>query len=597
MRRTTVPATGARSCRTRLAAAGSAIAVAAATVAGLTVTLAGPASAASGLTANWYESAPYYYTLDAAAPDLGQVMSATGEKAFELAFILAPNGGGCTPTWDGTDTVSSDTQVAAVISEVRADGGDVSVSAGGYGGTKLGQECGTASATAAAYQSVISKYALHAIDFDLEEPEIENAAAIADELGAAQILQTNNPGLLVSVTIPTATSGANYFGQLLLNQAKSDGFVPADFSLMPFDGGFAGAAAQQTALTDFNAQLVATFGWSSAVAWNHEGISQMNGQTDTGEHFAQTDFAGNLSFAESHNMSRYTFWDVNRDVECNPPNNNGKLSGDCSSVTQNNFDFTKYDTQFATWAPTTLPPVPPQPACVSAQFSATQVYTQGMEVSYGGHNWTAAYWTQGGTPPTDSGAWVDDGPCGGSGSSASASPSHSASASASPSASASASPSASAPPSASASASASASPTGTSSGGNLVANGSFSTGALSPWTCDSGTATVVSSPTAAGAAHALQGTPTSSDDAQCSQVISVAPSHTYTLSGQLDGSYVYLGVSGTGTTDTSTWTPGTSGFQTLSVSFTTGASTKSVTVYVHGWYAEPVYYADGISVQ
>jgi chitinase len=130
-----------------------------------------------------------------------------------------------------------------------------------------------------------------------------------------------------------------------------------------------------------------------------------------------------------------------------------------------------------------------------------------------------------------------------------------------------------------------------------VTNGSFGTGALSPWTCDSGTATVVNSPTASGDAHALQGTPTNSDNAQCSQVITVAPSHTYTLSAQLDGSYVYLGVSGTGGTDTSTWTPGTSGFQTLSVSFTTGASTTSVTVYVHGWYAEPVYYADGISVQ
>jgi chitinase len=84
------------------------------------------AAAANPLTANWYESAPCYYTLDSTAPDLGQVMAATGEKAFELAFVLAPNGGGCTPTWDGTDPVSSDTQVAAVISEVRADGDEAS---------------------------------------------------------------------------------------------------------------------------------------------------------------------------------------------------------------------------------------------------------------------------------------------------------------------------------------------------------------------------------------------------------------------------------------------------------------------------------------
>ena len=59
--------------------------------------------------------------LDNNPPDLGTVMAATGQKAFELAFILAPNGGGCTPTWDGTAPVSSDTAVAAVINTVRAD--------------------------------------------------------------------------------------------------------------------------------------------------------------------------------------------------------------------------------------------------------------------------------------------------------------------------------------------------------------------------------------------------------------------------------------------------------------------------------------------
>src|SRR5262245_49805274 len=48
------------------------------------------ASAAAPLTANWYESAPYYLTLDPGAPDLTQVMAATGQRAFELAFILAP---------------------------------------------------------------------------------------------------------------------------------------------------------------------------------------------------------------------------------------------------------------------------------------------------------------------------------------------------------------------------------------------------------------------------------------------------------------------------------------------------------------------------
>jgi chitinase len=368
------------------------------------------------LTANWYESAPYYSTLDSNAPDPGQVMSATGQKAFDLGFILAGNGG-CSPAWDGTDPVSSDTQVAAVIGQVRGAGGDVIVSAGGYNGTKLGQVCGSAAATAAAYQQVISAYGLHAIDFDLEEPEIENSAAIANELGAAQILQQNNPGLFVSVTIPATTTGANYFGQQLLNEASSLGFVPNDYTIMPFDGGFSGGSSQVTALQDFNAQLSSTFGWTSAQAYAHEGFSGMNGRTDTGEYFYQSDFQTVLSFAQSSGMSRFTYWSVNRDRQCNPVDNNGVTSSECSGVAQNPWDFTAYTVAFANSAPVTPPTPTPTPTptppggCTAAPWSASTAYSGGAVVSYSGHQWTASQWNYDEVPGGASGAWNDDGTC------------------------------------------------------------------------------------------------------------------------------------------------------------------------------------------
>src|SRR5580693_330117 len=351
--------------RPLIATAGTAL-LAVTCIAGVAVARESAAHAATtaALSNNWYESAPYYSVLDSNAPDLGAVMSATGQKAFDMAFILA-DGGGCTPAWNGTDAVSGDTQVAAVINEVRSDGGDVIVSAGGYNGTKLGQVCGTAAATAAAYQQVISAYGLHAFDFDLEEPEIENSAAIANELGAAQILQNNNPGLFISVTIPSTTSGANYFGQQLLDEAKTLGFTPNDYTIMPFDGGFNGGSSQVTALQDFNAQLVSTFGWSSSVAYAHEGFSGMNGRTDSAEYFYQSDFQTVLSFAQSVGLGRYTFWSVNRDRECNPPDNNGNLSSECSSVTQNAWDFTAFTVAFAKSAPVTEPTPTPTPTPTS----------------------------------------------------------------------------------------------------------------------------------------------------------------------------------------------------------------------------------------
>jgi chitinase len=389
------------------------------------------AATTTALSSNWYAAAPYLMPLQNDPPDPTAVMAATGIKAFQLAFILAPNSGGCTPTWDGTNPVSTDTTVAATIAAVRAAGGDVSVSIGGYNGTKLGQVCGTPAATAAAYQQVITQYGLHAIDFDLEEPEYENATAVANEIGAAQILQQNNPGLYVSVTTPGTTAGTGWFGEQMLDQAKADGFTPNNFSIMPFDGGFNGAASQISALQAFNTILMNTFGWTSAQAYAHEGISMMNGRSDTGEYFYQSDFQTVLNFAESVGLARYTNWSVNRDQQCTPVDDNGQTSGTCSSVPQQPWDFTKFSVEFAGATPPVSSPTPtptgtatatPTPtstptstptggACTAAAWSSTTAYTGGAVVSYGGDQWTAKWWTQNDIPGGPAGVWTNDGPC------------------------------------------------------------------------------------------------------------------------------------------------------------------------------------------
>src|SRR5690242_9034874 len=296
--------------RSRLAAIGLAAATFAATAASLVL---GAPSATAALSNNWYAAAPYLMPVSNNPPDPITVLNATGQKAFQLAFILAPNGGGCSPTWDGTRAVSSDTDAANLISRIRAAGGDVSVSIGGYGGTKLGQTCASPDATAAAYQQVVTKYQLRAMDFDLEEPEYENATAVHNELGAAQILQRNNPGLFVSITTAATADGTGFFGKLLLQDAKSLGFTPNNYSIMPFDGGFNGVGAQVTALENFHGVLMSTFGWDSATAYAREGASLMNGRSDGAELFPQSAFETVLSYATSHHLARYTFWSVNRD--------------------------------------------------------------------------------------------------------------------------------------------------------------------------------------------------------------------------------------------------------------------------------------------
>ncbi|MEV6445443.1 chitinase [Amycolatopsis sp. NPDC051716] len=399
--------------RSRLAAVGLAAATFAATAVSLVL---GAPSATAALSNNWYAAAPYLMPQSNNPPDPVTVMNATGLKAFQLAFILAPNGGGCSPTWDGTSAVSSDTAVAGVISRIRGAGGDVSVSVGGYGGTKLGQTCGTVAATAAAYQQVITKYSLKAIDFDLEEPEYENTAAIANELGAAKTLQASNPGLFVSVTMPGTAAGTGWFGTQLIDQAKSIGFTPNNFSIMPFDGGFNGGSSQVSALEAFHGLLMSHLGWDSATAYAHEGFSGMNGKSDAAEMFYTSDFQTVYDYATSHGLGRFTFWSVNRDRACSGTTDNGV----CSNVPQNDWDFTKFSVRFAGATPpqttppvTTTPTTPGNGSCTAAEWDRTKVYVKDNVVSHNSHKWTAKWWTQGEEPGTTGewGVWQDNGAC------------------------------------------------------------------------------------------------------------------------------------------------------------------------------------------
>jgi chitinase len=129
---------------------------------------------------------------------------------------------------------------------------------------------------------------------------------------------------------------------------------------------------------------------------------------------------------------------------------------------------------------------------------------------------------------------------------------------------------------------------------NTITNPGFESG-LSGWTCTSVSSAVT------GHAHsgtqALQGAASTSDNAQCTQTVAVQPSTAYTLSAFVNGNYVFIGATGTGNGDPSNWTPGTGGaYQSLSVSFTTGASTHSVTIFIHGWYGTGTYFADDVSL-
>jgi Carbohydrate binding domain len=290
----------------------------------------------------------YFMPLDNQPQTITDAMTASGARSFHLAFVL--DSGGCTPAWNGdaAHKVSSDTTVAGVVSAVRAAGGDVSVSFGGYNGTELGATCGGASSLAAAYQQVITAYKLTWIDLDYEGDDID--ANMAVRFGAIKILQQNNPGLRVSLTIPATTVGFPDTGKDEIRQAIAAGVQFDIVNLMAFDyGGPAAsmAASVQGVADQAAAQLVSLYGWSSATAYAHLGLQLMNGHTDQpSELFTQDTFRTLLAYAQSKHVGWLSFWSLNRDRVCDSSVAHAWADGACSSVTQSPYEFTKIVSQY-----------------------------------------------------------------------------------------------------------------------------------------------------------------------------------------------------------------------------------------------------------
>ncbi|MFD8142776.1 chitinase [Streptomyces sp. NPDC059708] len=129
---------------------------------------------------------------------------------------------------------------------------------------------------------------------------------------------------------------------------------------------------------------------------------------------------------------------------------------------------------------------------------------------------------------------------------------------------------------------------------DLVRNGGFESG-LDGWNCSAGSGAVVSAPVHGGGS-ALRATPAGQDNARCSQTVTVKPDSAYTLTAWVQGAYVYLGASGTGTTDVSTWTQTPGAWKQLTTGFRTGPATTTVTVYTHGWYGQPAHLTDDVTL-
>ncbi|MFR9727945.1 chitinase [Saccharopolyspora sp. MS10] len=291
-------------------------------------------------------SAPYYMPLDNDPQDIAEAIEASGQKDFVFAFVLAPAEGDCTPTWDGKadQEVANDTAVRAKADAVRAAGGDISVSFGGYNGIDLGAACADAGALTEAYQQVIDEYGLTHIDLDVEGDDLGDVAGETKRFEAIKALKEANPDLHVTLTLPVTTVGLNDAGKAEIQRAKDIGAEIDLFKIMDFDYGGPGqdmansaisvAEAAHDQLRELHPEL------DDAAVYARTGVILMNGHTDQpSELFTQDTFRALLDYAKQHEIGRFSYWSLNRDRVCTEEG--GWADGKCSSVEQEPYEFTK----------------------------------------------------------------------------------------------------------------------------------------------------------------------------------------------------------------------------------------------------------------
>jgi hypothetical protein len=308
-----------------------------------------PVAAATPLPAHVY--APYFETWT--TDSLATVSQQSGVKRFTLAFLETPAKGSCTLAWNGSkaEPVSAGRYLAD-IATLRANGGDVIPSLGGWsadqGGTEIGDSCKDVNQIFNAYKELVTTYDVSRIDMDIEGRSLTKTDGIDRRNKAIKLLQDWAPTVgrtvTISYTLPTSASGLEASGVAVLqnavaNHVRIDFVEPMVFDYYDRVTSDMGAAAQ-AALNGLHAQLATLVpGKTDAQLWAMEGATIMNGIDDYPKKTEVTTLADARSlvaFATRHGMSALSMWAIQRDNGGCPGTGGANA---CSGIAQSPWAF------------------------------------------------------------------------------------------------------------------------------------------------------------------------------------------------------------------------------------------------------------------
>ncbi len=295
--------------------------------------------------------APYFEGYNGDSP--AALSAQSGAKYLTLAFLQTDTPGSCSIDWNGDDTTPvAWSTYGADIARIRAAGGDVVPSFGGYGadhdGTEIADSCTDVNAIAAQYEKVVTTYGVTRLDFDVEDNSMTDPAGIDRRNAAIAIVERwaacHHRTVQFVYTLGTNITGLDDPEGLSVLQSAVKHHARVDIvNIMTFDyydnAPHEMANDTKTAAAAVIAQLHAIYPYKSTwQLWHMLGITEMIGIDDFGppEVLTTADATAVEHWAAAQGIAELSYWALQRD-------NGGCVgtagSDSCSGVAQSTWQF------------------------------------------------------------------------------------------------------------------------------------------------------------------------------------------------------------------------------------------------------------------
>ncbi len=310
--------------------------------------------------------------------DLVAIKNATGIPAATLAFVVAQGGNACTPAWGGYADyrVGGAGDFSSAIAAFRGAGGRAIVSFGGANGTELASTCTTTAALTSAYRTVVDRYGIDRIDFDIEGAAVADPTSNQRRAAAVAQLQRDLAAagrtLQVSLTLPVMPDGLTADGVRTVREFTGAGVTLASVNVMAMDygssytqmGAHAVSAARSTSTQ--LAGIPAYSSWTTAQRNAIVGVTPMIGKNDVSpEVFTLADVSTLTSFATSNGIGMLAWWELTRDKPCT---GGATALYQCTGTSDAQWAYSR---AFVSGAGGTVTPLPTVSPTVSPTASAT----------------------------------------------------------------------------------------------------------------------------------------------------------------------------------------------------------------------------------